>query len=59
MVRRTISAGRVDIYEPAKVLWFGCLEQIVCNGDDLILDALFDFKSMEKPEYWGDVWECE
>ena len=42
MVRGTSSAGRVDIYEPAKILWFQCMEKIVCNGDDLILDVLFD-----------------
>ena len=42
IIRGTSSAGRVDIYEPAKVLWVGCVEDIMCNGDDLILDALFD-----------------
>ena len=55
MIRRMSSAERVDIYEPAKVLWFGCMEEIVCNGDDVILDALFNFKPMERLEYWGDV----
>ena len=27
----------------------------MCNGDDLILDPLFDFKPMKGLEYWGDV----
>ena len=40
-----------DIYEPAKVLWFGYMEEIVCNGDDLILNPLFDFKPMKRLEY--------
>ena len=43
MIRGTSSAGRFDIYEPAKVLWFGYMEGIVCNRDDLMLNALFDF----------------
>ena len=53
MIRGMSSAGRVDIDKPAKVLWFGCMEEIVCNEDGLILNALFDFKPMEKLEYWG------
>ena len=48
MIRGASSAGKVDIYEPVKVLWFGCMEEIVCNGDDLLLDALFDFKPIER-----------
>ena len=44
-----------DIYEHAKVLWYGYMEEIVCNGDDLILDALSDFKPMKRLEYCGDV----
>ena len=55
MIRGTSSAGRFDIYEPAKVLWFGCMEEIVCNGEDLILDASFGFKPMKRLEYLGDV----
>ena len=27
----------------------------MCNEDNLILDALFDFKSKVRLEYWGDV----
>ena len=27
----------------------------MCNEDDLILDALFDFKPMERLEYLNDV----
>ena len=51
MIRGTSSAGRVNIYEPTKVLWSECMEKFVCNGDDLILNALFDFKPMERLEY--------
>ena len=38
-----------------KVLWFGYMEVVVCNGDDLILNPLFNFESMKGPEHWGDV----
>ena len=31
------------------------MEEIECNTDDLILNALFDFKPMKRLEYWGDV----
>ena len=55
MIRGTSSARRFDICEPVKVLWFGCMDEIVCNGDDLILNALFDFKLMKRLEYWGDM----
>ena len=51
MIRGTNSAGRFDIYDPANELWFGCMEEIVSNGDDLILDALFDFNPMERPQH--------
>ena len=34
-------AGRVDIYKPLKILWFGYMEKVVCNRDDLILNPLF------------------
>ena len=27
---------RFDIYESVEVLWFGYMEEVVCNGDDLI-----------------------
>ena len=43
MIRGTGSAGRFDIYEAVKVLWFGYMEEVVCNGDDLILNPLFNF----------------
>ena len=33
MIRGTSSAGRFDIYEPVEVLWFGYMEEIVCNRD--------------------------
>ena len=38
-----------------EVLWFGYMEEIVCNGDDLILNPLFNFEPMEGREHWGDV----
>ena len=40
---RNDSAGRFDIYEPVKVLWFGYMQEVVCNGYDLILNPLFNF----------------
>ena len=55
MIRGTSSAGRFDIYEPAKVLWFGYMVEIVCNRDDLKLNALFDLDPMRRREYWGDA----
>ena len=36
MIGGTSFAGRFDIYEPMKVLWFGYMEEVVCNGDVLI-----------------------
>ena len=30
-------------------------EEVVCNRDDLILNPLFNFESMKRLEYWGDV----
>ena len=39
MIGGTSSAGRIDIYEPVKVLWFDYMEKVVCNGDDLILST--------------------
>ena len=44
-----------DIYEPETVLWFDYTEEVVCNRDGFILNALFDFKPMKGLEYWGDV----
>ena len=44
--RGTSSAERFDTYEPVKVLWFGYVEEVVCNEDDeddLILNPLFHF----------------
>ena len=51
MILGTGSAGRFDIYEPVEVLWFGYMEEIVCNGDDLILNLLFNFEPMEGLEH--------
>ena len=55
MIRGTSSAERFDIYEPVKVLWFGYMDEVVCNGDDLILNPLFNFEPMKRLEHWGDV----
>ena len=49
------SAGRFDIHEPVKVLWFGYMKKVVCNEDDLILKPLFNFEPMKGLEHWGDV----
>ena len=38
-----------------KVLWFGCMKEVVCNRDHLILNPLFNFEPMKGLEYWGDV----
>ena len=38
-----------------KVLWFSYMEEVVCNGDDLILNPLFNFELMKRLEHWGDV----
>ena len=40
---------------PVKVLLFGYMEEVVCNGDDLILTSLFNFEPMKELEHWGDV----
>ena len=40
-----------------KVFWFGYMEQVVCNRDDLIMNPLFDFKPMKGLEYW-EIWKC-
>ena len=50
--------GDFDSYEPVEVLWFGYMEEVVCNGDDLILNSLFNFEPMERLEHWGDVRMC-
>ena len=55
MEGKTSSAGRFDIYEPVKVLWFGYMEEVVYNGDDLILNPLFNFEPMKELEHWRDV----
>ena len=48
-------AGRFDIYEPVKVLWFGYIEKVVFNRNNLILNPLFNFETMKELEYRGDV----
>ena len=37
------------------VLWFGYMEDVVCNENDLILNPLFNFEQMKGFEHWGDV----
>ena len=38
-----------------KVLWFGYMEEVVFNGNDLVLNPLFNFESMKRLEHWGYV----
>ena len=38
-----------------KVLLFGYMEEVVCNGDDLLLTPLFNFEPMKGLEHWEDV----
>ena len=34
------------------MLWFGFIEEVVCDGDDLILNPLFNFELLKGLEYW-------
>ena len=47
------SAGKFDIYELAKVLWFSYTEEVVCDEDDLIFNSFFNFEPMKRLEFWG------
>ena len=38
-----------------ELLWFGYMEEFVCNGDDLIFNPLFNFEPMKRLEHWRDV----
>ena len=38
-----------------KVPWFGYMEEVVCNGDDLILNPLLNFEPVKGLEHWGHV----
>ena len=38
-----------------ELLWFGYMEEVMSNGDDLILNLLFNFEPMEGLEHWEDV----
>ena len=38
-----------------EVLCFGYMEEVVCNGDDIILNPLFNCEPMKGLELWGDV----
>ena len=31
------------------------MEEVVCSGDDLILNPLFNLEPVEGLEHWGDV----
>ena len=55
MIRGTSSAGSFEIYERVKVLWFSYMEEVVCNGDDLILTSLLNFEPLNGLERWRDV----
>ena len=46
------------MYEPVEVLWFGYMEEFVCNGEDLILNPLLNFEPMTGLEHRGDVRMC-
>ena len=37
------------------MLWFGYMEEVVCNGNDLILNPFFNFEPMKGLEHWRDV----
>ena len=38
-----------------EVRWFGYMEEVVCNGGDLILNPLFNFELIEGLENWVDM----
>ena len=38
-----------------KVLWFGYMDQVICDRDDLILNPLFNFEPGNGLEYWRDA----
>ena len=38
-----------------KVLWFGYMEEVVCDRDDLILNPLSNIEPVKGLEYWRDV----
>ena len=38
-----------------KVLWFSYIEEVACNGDDLILNPLFNLEPMKGLKHWRDV----
>ena len=38
-----------------EVHWFGYMEEVVCNGGDLILNPLFNFERIEGLEHWVDM----
>ena len=43
------------MYKPVKVLWFDYMKEDVCNGDDLILNPLFNFEPIKRLEHWRHV----
>ena len=38
-----------------KVLWFDYMEEVGCNGNDLLLNPLFKFEQMKGLEHCGEV----
>ena len=38
-----------------KVFWFGYMEEVECDRDDLILNPFFNFEPVKGLEYWRDV----
>ena len=38
-----------------KVFWFGYMEEVVCDRDELILNPLFNFEPVKGLEYRRDV----
>ena len=38
-----------------EVLWFGYMEEVVCDRDDPIFNPLFNFEPLKGLAYWGDV----
>ena len=37
------------------LLWFDYMDEVVYNGDDFILNPLFNCEPIEGLEHWGDV----
>ena len=55
MILETSSAERFDVYELVNVLWFCDMEEVGCDGNDLVLNPLFKFEQMKELEHCGKV----